>query len=275
MKQAAIRLVAIDVDGTLLDSSNRLQKPVGQALDELNARGVNVVLATARSPQALLIVLGELTFAPLLVCFSGAWIGEMTLQSLTPRPALWEKRHTASSARLIVETAFAHDVEPNVFGPETWRVRRLTKEILAESQITDTRPVITSEVLWEGEEPNKILLITSEGYAAARLDTIAQKVRSVSTATFSKPNYLEIIPFGVNKAKALANLTRMRGLELSQVAALGDGLNDMEMLREAAIGIAMGNASDEVKFAADWVTGTNDEAGVAQAVRKLISEGMV
>ena len=275
MKQAAIRLVAIDVDGTLLDSSHHLQKPVGEALDELNARGVNVVLATARSPQVLRIVLGELTFAPLLVCFSGAWIGEVDLQSLTPRQAFWEKRHPASSARLIVETAFAHDVEPNVFDPETWRVRSLTKEILGEIQITGSCPIITSEVLREGDEPNKILLITSEGEATARLLAIAETLRSVSNATFSKPNYLEIIPFGVNKAKALANLTRMRGLELSQVAALGDGLNDLEMLREAAIGIAMGNASDKVKSAADWITGTNDEAGVAQAVRKLISEGMV
>lgn len=275
MKQAAIRLVAIDVDGTLLDSSHRLQKPVGEALDELNARGVKVVLATARSPQVLRIVLGELTFAPLLVCFSGAWIGEVDLQSLAPRSALWERRHPASSARLIVQTAFAHHVEPNVFDPETWRVRTLTAEILAESQITDTRPIITPEVLREGDEPNKILLITSEGEATARLNAIAETVRSVSNATFSKPNYLEIIPFGVNKAKALANLARMRDLELSQVAALGDGLNDLEMLREAAIGIAMGNASDEVKSAADWVTGTNDEAGVAQAVRKLICEGLI
>jgi Cof subfamily protein (haloacid dehalogenase superfamily) len=275
MKPAAIRLVAIDVDGTLLDSSHRLQKPVGEALDELNARGVDVVLATARSPQVLRIVLGELAFAPLLVCFSGAWIGQVDLQTLTPRPALWEKRHMASSARLIVETAFAHDVEPNVFDPGTWRVRTLTKEILAESQITDTRPTITPEILREGDEPNKILLITSEGEATAKLHAIAETVRSVSNATFSKPNYLEIIPFGVNKAKALANLTRMRGLELSQMAALGDGLNDLEMVREAAIGIAMGNALDEVKSAADWVTGTNDEAGVAQAVRKLICEGMI
>jgi Cof subfamily protein (haloacid dehalogenase superfamily) len=275
MKQAAIRLVAIDVDGTLLDSSHRLQKPVGEALDELIARGVNVVLATARSPQVLRIVLGELTFAPFLVCFSGAWIGQVDLRTLTPRPALWEKRHTTSSARLIVETALAHDVEPNVFGPGTWRVRTLTKEILAESLITDTRPTITPEILREGDEPNKILLITSEGDATARLGAIAETVRSVSNATFSKSNYLEIIPFGVNKAKALTALIRMRGLEFSQVAALGDGLNDLEMVREAAIGIAMGNAADELKSAADWITGTNDEAGVAQAVRKLICEGMI
>ena len=65
------------------------------------------------------------------------------------------------------------------------------------------------------------------------------------------------------------------GIELSQVAALGDGQNDMEMLREAGLGIAMGNASDGVKSAADWITGTNDEDGVAQAVGRLVSNGLV
>jgi HAD superfamily hydrolase (TIGR01484 family) len=123
VNQAAIRLVAIDVDGTLLDSSHQLQRTVGEALDELNARGVSVALATARSPQVLRVVLSQLGFAPLLVCFSGARIGEAGPQSLTPRPALWEKRHTASTARFTDETAFAHEVEPNVFDLETWQVR--------------------------------------------------------------------------------------------------------------------------------------------------------
>jgi hypothetical protein len=97
----------------------------------------------------------------------------------------------------------------------------------------------------------------------------------VSNATFSKPNYLEVIPLGVNKAEALVNLTKRLSLDLSQVVALGDGHNDLEMLREVGLGIAMGNATEEVKAAAKWVTGTNDEAGVAQAIRKLFRECVV
>ena len=118
-------------------------------------------------------------------------------------------------------------------------------------------------------EPNKILLITAEEESNQPLHIIANSIRSVSTSAFSKPNYLEIVPFGVNKAEALQHVTAILGLELSQVAAIGDGLNDIEMLREAGLGIAMGNAPEAVKSVADWVTGTNNEAGVAQAVRKL------
>jgi len=200
-----IRLVAIDVDGTLLDSSSSLPSTVREAMNELDARGVGVVLATARSPKALRVVLRELHFAPWLICFSGAWIGELELRSLTPRQTWWEKRHSASVARWIVETALANNIEPNVYGLETWRV----------------------------------------------------------------------IPLGVNKARSLTTLAQLRAIELSQVAAIGDGLNDLEMLREAGIGIAMGNAAQEVISAADWITATNDEGGVAHAVRKLINEDLI
>ena len=99
-------------------------------------------------------------------------------------------------------------------------------------------------------------------------------MQSFSTATFSKSNYLEIIPPGVNKAKAVAELAQTLGVELSQVAALGDGENDVEMLKEVGLGIAMGNACDDAKAAAGWLTGTNDEGGVAQAVRRLMATGM-
>lgn len=117
--------------------------------------------------------------------------------------------------------------------------------------------------------------MTPVGESTKKLHVIAEVVRPVSNATYSKPNYLEVIPLGVNKAEALANLTQMLGIDLSQVAALGDGHNDVEMLRAAGVGIAMGNASDEVKAAAEWVTGTNDEAGVAQAIGKLLRENAV
>ena len=270
-----IRLVTIDVDGTLLDSSSSLPPTVREAVNELDARGVGVVLATARSPAALRVVLRELHFVPWLICFSGAWIGELELRSLTSQRAWWEKRHSASVARWIVETALANNVEPNVYGLETWRVRTLTREILAESQITNTRPTIAAEVLDQNEEPYKILLVTGEDVATARLHDIAKLVQSRSTATFSKPNYLEIIPLGVNKARSLATLAQLKGIELSQVAAIGDGLNDLEMPQEAGIGIAMGNAAQEVISAADWITATNDEGGVAHAVRKLINEDLI
>jgi hydroxymethylpyrimidine pyrophosphatase-like HAD family hydrolase len=133
--------------------------------------------------------------------------------------------------------------------------------------------MIISDLLEDGVEPNKILLIASKSDSSQALHLIADSVQSVSNATFSKPSYLEIVPKGANKAAALTHLITILGLDLSQVAAIGDGYNDLEMIREAGLGIAMGNAP-AVQSAAEWVTGTNNEAGVAQAVRRLVEDGL-
>jgi Cof subfamily protein (haloacid dehalogenase superfamily) len=275
MSVSTIKAVALDVDGTLLDSDHRLADAVKGALRDLVANGVLVVLATARGPKILGAVLRLLPISPLLVCFSGAWVGEIDRESLTPRREILNRRHKMDVARLIVAKALELNVEPNVLTVDTWRARKMTREIMLESQIAECSPLITSDLLPDGGEPNKILLITPEEESNIPLQTIADSVRSICSAAFSKPNYLEVVPLGVHKAAALRHLTAILGLDLSQVAAIGDGLNDIEMLTEAGLGIAMGNAPAAVKSAADWVTGTNNEAGVAQAVQKLFRDGLI
>jgi Cof subfamily protein (haloacid dehalogenase superfamily) len=270
-----MRLVAVDVDGTLLDSSHRLRSAVRDALADLAISSVRVVLATARGPQALGSIVRQLSFSPLLVCFSGGWIGELDSGSLLPTNVLLDRRLTPSAARVIVTAALSHKIEPNVYTPTEWRVRTLTPEIRAESEIVGSSPVITPTLLGENEKPNKIMLITGDNEQTRRLPVIAGLIKPLSTTTFSKPNYLEIIPIGVNKARGLAAIAQKLEIELSQSAAIGDGLNDLEMLNEVGLGIAMGNASEVVKSAAKWVTRTNDEEGVAQAVKRLVSEGLV
>ena len=151
----------------------------------------------------------------------------------------------------------------------------MSPETMLECQLTECHPIITSDLLEDGVEPNKILLIATERNSSQALQIIADSVQSVSNAAFSKPGYLEVVPKGANKAAALRHLVTILGLNLSQVAAIGDGHNDIEMIREAGLGIAMGNAPVAVKSTADRVTGTNNEAGVAQAVRKLFQDGLI
>lgn len=270
-----IRVLAVDVDGTLLDSSHALRADVMDALQRLSSSGVAIVLATARGPMALSDIVHKLRFTPWLICFSGAWIGEWDAELSAVTSVRFDKRIAAAAAQSILATALAHRIEPSVFTPETWRVRTMTAEILAESRIVHVYPQITPNLLAGDEEPSKIMLITAAGAPAAVLRTIAHSVQPFSTATFSKPNYLEIIASGVDKARAVAELAQSLGVNLSQVAAVGDGENDVEMLRAVGLGIAMGNACEAAKAAAGWLTGTNDEGGVAQAVRRLAAAGLV
>ncbi|PWT85694.1 MAG: hypothetical protein C5B58_02625 [Acidobacteria bacterium] len=274
--KSVVRLFAIDVDGTLLDRAHRLRSEVKEAVNRLASSGVKVVLATARSPQAVVEIVKQFDFAPSLICFSGGWIGELDTESRHPANVRLDLRLPADIARSIVSLAINQGVEPNVFTPDGWRVRKLTDEITEEIAIVNLQPVVSDELLAGDIEPSKIMLISRLDIADTALPSIERSIRSlsavaVSTITYSKRNYLEILPVGVNKAKAIAALSQFLGVELSEVAAVGDGLNDLEMLSEAGFAIAMGNASDRLKTAADLVVGSNDEAGVAQAVTEILT----
>jgi Cof subfamily protein (haloacid dehalogenase superfamily) len=265
------RLFAIDVDGTLLDCSHRLRAEVKEAVCRLPASGFEVALATARGPQAVREIVQQFNFVPWLICFSGGWIGELELSTLQPKEVRLDLRIPISAARSILAEALNQGVEPNVFTPESWRVRSLTEEIAEEARIVNLQPEISAELLSGSAEPSKIMLISRLESANRVLPRIENSIRSVCTVTFSKSNYLEVLPPGVNKAGALAALTQSLGISLEQVAAIGDGLNDVEMLKAVGLPIAMGNAIDVLKSKAKWIVRTNDEGGVAEAAERLLS----
>jgi Cof subfamily protein (haloacid dehalogenase superfamily) len=269
--QKSVRLFAIDVDGTLLDSAHRLRSEVKEAVNRLAASGCQVALATARGPQAVVEIVQQFDFAPSLICFSGGWIGELDSTSMRPANVQLDRRLSADVAGSILNEAINQGVEPNVFTPDSWRVRKLTDEIAEEIRIVNLQPLVSDELLADDIEPSKIMLISRLDAADKALPLIEKSIQSLTTVTYSKRNYLEVLPVGVNKAKAVAALSEFLGVDLSEVAAIGDGRNDLEMLSEAGFAIAMGNASDRVKAAADLVARSNDEAGVAQAVEEILT----
>jgi len=273
--KSAVRLFAVDVDGTLLDGAHRLRTEVKEAVNRLAASGCRVVLATARGPQAVVEIVQQFDFAPSLICFSGGWIGELDSKSMRPAKVRFDRRLAADFAGSILNEAINQGVEPNVFTPDSWRVRKLTDEITEEIRIVNLQPLVSDELLTGEIEPSKIMLISRLDKADIALPSIERAIQSLSTVTFStitysKRNYLEILPGGVNKAKAVAVLSQSLGVDLSEVAAIGDGLNDLEMLSEAGFAIAMGNASDRLKAEADLVVRSNAEAGVVQAVEEIL-----
>ena len=138
--------------------------------------------------------------------------------------------------------------------------------------IVNLQPEISAELLSDSAEPSKIMLISRWESASRLLPRIENSIRSVCTGTFSKPNYLEVLPLAVNKAGALAALTQSLGISLEQVAAIGDGLNDLEMLNAVGLPVAMGNAVDLLKSKAKWIVRTNDEGGVAEAAERILRE---
>ncbi|MNN52806.1 Sugar phosphatase YidA [compost metagenome] len=121
----------------------------------------------------------------------------------------------------------------------------------------------------DGDPWLKFGLHSDDPAVLAEIKSILAKTRRYEL-TNSSPYNIEVNPLGINKASGLREVCQLLGIRMEEVAVCGDSLNDLEMIRAAGLGIAMGNAQEAVKQAADAVTGTNDEDGVAQAIRTYL-----
>ena len=160
-------------------------------------------------------------------------------------------------------------LEASLFDVENWTATGLTLEVQEEAAIVELVPDVSSDPLGSMPHPHKILVIAPEKAPSSALARVAEAARNSTAPTYSKPNYLEILPIGVSKAVALHKLAVRLGLDPAQIATIGDGHNDIEMLQGFGLGVAMGNASAEVKEVAAWVTASSEEEGVASALARM------
>jgi hypothetical protein len=263
-----VRLLALDVDGTLLTSRHEVTPGVAAAVRRAVDAGLHVVLASARPPSALLPVLRDLADPggeppAAIIASQGALTGrydrraELTVLAREPM---------AAAAALALVRALPPGVSANWFSRERWLVERLDPLVEQEAAIVGVRPEIV-DLAAERDGPDKVLLL-AEREATGLLEGLALPAGLVAVA--STPTHLEVTRAGVDKASALARLCARLGVAPAEVAAMGDGHNDLPLLAFAGIAVTPGNAAAEVLRAADIVTASNDEDGVAEAIAHLL-----
>ena len=244
-------LVATDVDGTLLDPTDRVTRRTRGALERAAAAGVGLVLVTGRPPRWIPPVVAQLGMAGLTVCANGAVVYDAatlaelaaTVSALLPEAGLAvELVHPVPS--FIAEPSYRH----------AWvgsdHEIRLRAELV-------TRPAVKMLV--------RDTRMRSEEIVAA----LAPAVGSAVDLTFSHPGGLvEISAPGVTKALGLAEVAAGAGVAASDIVAFGDMPNDLEMLCWVGHGVAMGNAHPALQDVADEVTATNAEDGLALVLER-------
>ncbi len=260
-------LVGLDIDGTTVDHDGVLHPPVRDAVRAVADAGHHVVLATGRAIVGTLPVLDALGLLEgFAVCANGAITlrldpaladGYEILEAVTfdPAPALQVLRAEFPAALVAVEEL---GVGFKVSAP------------FPEGELDGTPRVVTFEELMA--HPVTRLTIrdpesTSEDFLAGT-DRIG--LHGVEYAV-GWSAWLDITPEGVSKGAALEGVRRRLGVEPMRTLAVGDQRNDLEMLRWAARGVAMGNAPDEVRAAADEVTGDVDEHGLVTVLHSLLT----
>jgi hypothetical protein len=271
-----IRLLAIDIDGTLLDSRGRVPDAHRDAIADAAERGLEIALVTGRSFHFSLPIATALPVPLTLVVNNGALVkdrsGETALRHLLPRDAahavLAGTRAYEDSVALVFDRPDERQV---LFERMDWThpnrrgYYEKNKAFIAEAPapLADMLTEDPVQVMFNGHvEPMRALAAALRALAAA--DRFSVAVTEYAQRDFS---LVDVNAAGCSKGSTLARWAERRGLTRDQVMAVGDNLNDVEMLDFAGTAVVMGNATVAVKRGR-IVTGTNDEGGLADAIRR-------
>jgi len=248
------RLVALDIDGTLVDYGEQLTEKVAKAVAEVQAAGAHVVLSTGRSTFGITRIIemlglesGYCVASNGAVVFTYPPVEITTAVTFDPEPAV----------RLVLDRVPDALVAVEVIG-RGYRANRMFPdgEITGEMWLESVDELV--------REPVTRVIIRDPGSSAEDFVALADELGLHGTNYFvGYTAWLDLAPEGVSKASALDLIATELGVDPADALAIGDGRNDLEMLRWAGRGVAMGQAPDEVKAAADAVAGTWDEDGAA------------
>lgn len=261
------KMLCLDIDGTLLNSDHQITKETKEAIRRVVCeKNVQVVLVSARMPRGIVFLQKELGIDGYIICYSGSLILDKNGNMI------FNRQIDSKVTDDILKCANEFDVSINLYKDNSWIIEKNDNWSDIESDIVGFKPEIDkfSHVIDVNDNigPNKILILGDKEENLKVRDMLKDKFEDYINIYPSKPTYLEIMNKDVCKTEAIIQLLKLLDIKQSEVIAIGDNFNDMDMIKFAEVGIAMGNAPEEVKSVSDYVTATNDEGGVAKAVYK-------
>ncbi len=274
---ADIRLLVLDIDGTLAGVSNQINAPVTEAIRAVQQRGVAVAIATGRMYQSALRFYQTVGSTLPLLAYQGAFIKDPNTQKL--------HRHTPLPRQLALEllTYLAPmeaggDLSIHLYIDDQLHVRAVIDDTEAYAERSGIRPVAAGDLaaLLNGNvaiETTKLLTLSNNlGLLSDILSDLGQRYPTDDLyLTRSVEYFVEATHPKANKGEAVRFLAEdLLGLTRDQVMTIGDNYNDLEMLRYAGIGVAMGDAPELVRQGADWVAPGVEADGVAAALREFL-----
>ena len=280
-----IKIVALDLDGTLLDSRKGLSPRNRAALERAAEKGVYIVPTTRRFFGMMPAVVRELPFVRYAITINGAQVYDREADE-----AIVREEMPVEDSVAMMEMLDGHDVIYDCYR-QNWGWMTESLQAKAADYATDEhylkmvlefrRPVpdlkaYLRETAAEGGVQKVMLFSRRDDPSAVELAAIrremAERFPSVRV-TASTWNNLELNSSAAHKGNALRRFAEHLGLSLENCAAFGDELNDLSMVEMAGVGVAMANAVPEVKRAASRIASSNDEDGVAVALEQLEAEG--
>jgi Cof subfamily protein (haloacid dehalogenase superfamily) len=267
------RLLALNIDGTLLQSNGRLHRSAKEAIQYVQQKGVDVTLVTSRSYPSANKLAKALKIETPIVSSRGAFISN-TLE--TP---IFEKKLEEEVAFEIVRFLEGFDCQIRLVNEQYSLSNRskLSNNLMAKTIFSSAEPAFYShqfvDIVSEALSNNPMIASKIEAYFDDEedLDDVVQALKGMfNEITLVKVEKLrlEIVPVGVSKLNGLLRVGEHLGVSSKQMVYIGDDLDDIPLIDAVGLGVAMGNSPFEVKKAADWITRSNNQQGVAYMVKE-------
>lgn len=261
-----IKLIAIDLDGSLLTSENTITENTIRAVKDLISRGVTFLIATGRmfcSARKYALIFGPQT---LIISYNGALIKRAQGKTLLHRPI------ALSLAKEVLSFFKERDWYVQSYIDDVLHVKELNEKAMIYAKNSGVTPIIVGDKLYDPPKgPTKLLAMTDdESLTEVMRDEIKSQFNTRLFVAISSPTYIDMGNPETSKGKALTYVAKNLEVKKEGICVIGDSENDVEMFEAAGLSIAMGNAREDVKAKASFVTTSNDEEGVAFAIKNII-----
>lgn len=272
MRCTMIKLIAADLDDTLLDHDGKLTEENKKAIAEAAEKGIIFTIATGRMFQSTAPFGRELGLGndlP-LICYNGAMIRRLS------GGTLYEQALPAEVGSAIAEYGQTRGWTVNAYFDDELYVSELNQDVKDYAErlrvgVTEVDDLV--EFIQDGSKQlSKLLIISEPEQTLARIEELRPLVGEDVLLLRSRPRYIEITNANAHKGNALMWLAKSLGIGAHEVMAIGDSNNDISMIQTAGVGVAVGNAPREVQEAADHVVASNNDHGVAHAIRAYAIE---
>jgi Cof subfamily protein (haloacid dehalogenase superfamily) len=264
--EGPFKLLALDVDGTLVDSSLDITPANLAALKRALTGGIKVVLATGRMFRSAMRYVEEIGTPYPVICYQGAVIRQPD-GTLVREWAL-----SPAAARTAVTVSRELDLHVNLYQDDNFYVEKLGWGAERYASVAQVEPRVVDDLMTiAAGGSTKVVFVDRHERLRELEDRVRAAFQPASRTTFSMPEFLEVVDAEVSKAAALRHVCEMYGIEAHEVVAAGDAQNDRELFAYSGLAVAPRSALDEVREAADVLVAPPGEDGIAELVDRFLS----
>ena len=259
-----VKLVVSDLDGTLLNRHGKVEKDILDIIKRLNDKGILFTVATGRSISMAENILELLNIEiPYILCNGAIVVHQKKIVIKKPMPLKSLRSVLEKAVKLDMTVIYSVDGIDNLLEDTNWSLHR------KEDYLKNLKLRRLEDSEWDNIETDKVFILNDKDNEEINFIREDQSIMDNCSLTQYGNQSLEVVKKGVSKSSGIEYLISSLNIDFSNVLAIGDQFNDVEMIRDSGYGVAVANANDDIKKYANYVTQNENHLGVIEAINKF------